>query len=386
MINKRSLFLVLFFLVSASCGPSPPSKKQVLRDVTTQNPTNADNITVEKIFVDKYEKDLAFANVVGDDCMWQLKYKKTDKFWKYDSISEPDCAYLVDTLIETYCNKMIDCVPAVARNNKKNITKDVLENIRTQCMSLIQPLREAFLARHMGNALATLTGGKTAFLSKDVKLCTQATNKAACKDIDPFTNSFGLPECGFLEPKAKSAEASKMVEDVSGDWFVAKYWPGEWPQGYRINSDTTVIGRNLPDIAEPTFNCTLPKGSFYDSSQGTELIYKNKIIKYIAKKDVEWELLTIRRNEVVEELGYRAEGFCTLRHEGATFVEECLGNPGTGDASFDRVPGQNDESQKWFKASCKDGDKAWILCEELDALHSPQVKRVRIMAGTETED
>lgn len=260
MINKRSLFLILLFLIFASCGPSLPSKEQVLRDAASQIPFGADKITVEKVLVDKYEKDLAFANVVGDDCMYELKYKKTDRFWKYDSISKPGCAYLADALVETYCNKILACV---ARINKKNITREDLEKMRPQCMSVVQPLRDVFLELRMRNAWATLVGEKTPLFSEDAKLCTQAINKAACKDMALFANPWGLPECSFLEPKVKSTEKSedKDSSDVEDKLIATKTTEGYFV-GWEVGDYNHAVfkdrnGEEISFFADPSIEETL---------------------------------------------------------------------------------------------------------------------------------
>ena len=114
------------------------------------------------------------------------------------------------------------------------------------------------------------------------------------------------------------------------------------------------------------------------------MLYRNRILKYAADADVKWGDRTIRRGDIVEELGSIGEGFCTLRHGGVIFEAECLSISTMGTVPFTRVPGQQGGSEEWFQALCKEGKTAWILREDLKALHSPDVKDVVIIDGVES--
>lgn len=191
---------------------------------------------------------------------------------------------------------------------------------------------------------------------------------------DPQIETQSLP---FAEqPIETAAEPAPEIPGYDRSWYVSDFWPGEYPDGFVIGGDDTVLpGRTEMKRAAPQdVDCAVEKGANYspwnhERVDSDALIFRSavKIMPVEIMGDVEIEsgfsqdieTLSLKNGDVILYKSYLAEGYFLGEFEGETYElnEEDLIDV----AVFQRGP----EDDLWVNVVCADDQRAWLLLREV---------------------
>ena len=175
---------------------------------------------------------------------------------------------------------------------------------------------------------------------------------------------------------ATLALAVSAVPAVAYDetWYLADYWPGEYPQGFSVTaSDVVLPGRKNSDPSLPfTRKCQVTKGAtFHPWNEDRDALYRtySKIVRLKVSDEFVYEFTdsqgnatarTITKSDRLEYLIYQGEGYFYVRYQGIILT--------AGQDLFDHVEpvGQSQfVDDEWVRIPCGDGKHAWVLLSDL---------------------
>ncbi len=172
-----------------------------------------------------------------------------------------------------------------------------------------------------------------------------------------------------------------MAYDSS--WHKSMGWPGEYPPGFQVyKKGVKILGRTSVNKEEtPTVECVLkrnryapgralPAATYISMSKIVELPVKNDFVYITSDYNFETENFDeVRRSfkagDFIEYLNYGAEGFFTVRFNGAEFTaDQDLFN-------YVEVPMGTDEDgpfieDLWVNLSCFNNVNVWLMFSDFD--------------------
>ncbi|MEO0550021.1 MAG: hypothetical protein AAFZ91_08870 [Pseudomonadota bacterium] len=181
-------------------------------------------------------------------------------------------------------------------------------------------------------------------------------------------------------PAETLSEATPPAEpDVPGydrSWYVSDFWPGEYPDGFIIGAENTVLPGRLemkPALLND-LDCAVEKGANYSPWNRDRIAADNLVFRSAAKitpveimDDIEIEtgfsqdiqILSLKRGDVILYKSYLAEGYFLGEFEGETY--ELNEGDLVDVALFQRSPGDD----LWVNVACTGGERAWLLYDEV---------------------
>jgi hypothetical protein len=209
----------------------------------------------------------------------------------------------------------------------------------------------------------------------------RSVSQAAPRALSVFSALASFTTLGALTTLASLASPSTAVASSKdlpeGVLYSRLGAQGEYPPAYKVLRTTTLAARAIPGPLLPASgSCTLTEGSevvfarpgvvdevitqTYDLGRLESLVAQDlEIWDEAASQPTVWK---IAKGDVVEELSYLAEGFCTLRF-GNTVAEGAC--PSSLLEGYRVLAPLNTES--WASLICQEGGKAWVPQSELDA-------------------
>ena len=166
-------------------------------------------------------------------------------------------------------------------------------------------------------------------------------------------------------------------------WYKAKRWSGEYPDGVSVvKTGINVKGRtSLSKELKPTVNCDLPYRAVFQpwNARRAQISHVSfytlsKIQTLVAKEDFDFvadyqtgKKLAIQKGQAIEFLMYDQEGFFLVRINGEEYSADT--------SLFTHIEGYTGEtfsiaqdSDEWLRLTCKNGNRAWLLVEELKSV------------------
>lgn len=167
-------------------------------------------------------------------------------------------------------------------------------------------------------------------------------------------------------------------------WYKTSFWAGEWPHGFTLKNNTTILIRTKPKFEEPrTIDCALTQGATFHpwnnkrvASSKLEFISFVPIITFVITKPISLTLsneqteleekLSFSTGDEWKYLTYYAEGHFRMKFNGKIYG-----------ADQDLLEASNEKTVKnssgvctadeWMKLTCANGNSGWLLLKDVQS-------------------
>jgi hypothetical protein len=169
---------------------------------------------------------------------------------------------------------------------------------------------------------------------------------------------------------------AQSVPSYDQDWYKADFWSGEYPNGFTVLEDTTLMLRPAPSAPEKTIEWPLPaKATIHpwnverSKAMGLEFVTFWEIQLWEVKTD--YEAVLYDENNLAEAtvkftagnhwkyLAYYAEGTFLMDYAGVRYT----GDQGLIEVSTPVNPA--DRSDEWLRINCPNNMWGWLYFPDL---------------------
>lgn len=188
-----------------------------------------------------------------------------------------------------------------------------------------------------------------------------------------------LPQAARTEPQPSA---------YGPDWYRTDFWPGEYPGGFTLANDVTIVIRDRPNPhARAIVFCELRRGATYHPWNGARNARDG--LRYVTyTRTAAYRVTTPFAAHVSDEAGNRTldlaegatwtylaalgEGQFRFRYEGRIYT----GSQELFDRSAEVAPGARVADDEWLGLRCANGRHGWLLLDDVkgrDGFGSPNI-------------
>jgi hypothetical protein len=170
-------------------------------------------------------------------------------------------------------------------------------------------------------------------------------------------------------------------------WYRTEYWAGEYPNGFTVDSDTTLSIRATPEVGAPKAkSCALRKGATYHpwnkkrvAADHLKFVTFTRIKTYELKGDYSSGVsrqpgdvsttLKFKKGDRWSLIAPGSEGFFLMRFGGKTYMAEQDLIEASAEVGGKRSEGGAEEwstwNHEWMRLTCANGAAGWIFYNEM---------------------
>lgn len=181
-----------------------------------------------------------------------------------------------------------------------------------------------------------------------------------------------------------STAVSEMLEHYDDSWTIGPGWPGEYPNGFSINSKTTVLmGRTEPSLSAKAdtpcpmeFKATIhPWNTARIQTDELDFLTATKNVALKVTKDASLDVVVadmsdvgavksipVKAGETITLQQYFAEGFGQIAYNGISYEADLQQLTDFTDSNNNKPL----ETHEWVKLTCADkgARRVWMLFDE----------------------
>lgn len=161
-------------------------------------------------------------------------------------------------------------------------------------------------------------------------------------------------------------------------WYRGTFWSGEYPAGFTVLKDTTVLLRpRLDPAAVATVECPLPAKATYQqwntarvAAEGLEFVSFTETVDMVVTQPYEAALyaesdsaetsVAFKPGDTWRYLAYYGEGAFLMQYKGVNYT----GDQGLDDASKPAREGAHGYDE-WLRINCSNNRWGWLLMSDI---------------------
>lgn len=204
------------------------------------------------------------------------------------------------------------------------------------------------------------------------------------EDISEEKTVNAIEEIAGTTPPAD--DVPTIADHYGDDWAVTGGWPGEYPAGFSILKNNTVLKAHphMNPLTEANIECPVPKFATYQQWNHTraeaddlDFVVATKVFTITMIKDLNIQVpdpddlvgfkdmtLTLKSGDTLSYLRYLGEGFAIVDFKGTEYQ---IDEQDLRDVSDIDQASQTSTVDLWLELPCANQDKsrAWVLYDEV---------------------
>ncbi len=172
-----------------------------------------------------------------------------------------------------------------------------------------------------------------------------------------------------------TSDAKGLVEGYEKSWYIADFWPGEYPSMFSVNMDgVELYGRAEMRLSAPkNIACSVPKlATFspwnYKRNEADKILYKSvtEVRNYTMSRDLKISAtqekddkevkLDLKQGDILSFLVYYSEGYALYRYDNQNYVLN------QGDLEGEELT--EVAKDLWLRLPANEGGSCWVLYKD----------------------